>query len=181
MLASPTQARAAPSPGQRVGGAGGNFGLGITSGSPTGASAKLFMHPRHALQFELGWAPWHFGDGRATVDYLFTVGSFWDHRILEMIGYIGIGGGVGFWSGRARCCGIPGPGPGPDPDPDIDRRRGDRRHRGAGLLLRAPILGFGVHWKKVPFDSVIESAWAPYLIPFEVNHFDIALKGRYYF
>ena len=42
----------------------GSAGLGIALGDPTGASAKFFLHPRHALQSHVGFGPIHLGAGR---------------------------------------------------------------------------------------------------------------------
>jgi hypothetical protein len=61
--------------------------------------------------------------------------------------------------------------------------RYDRRYRGggAGMFIRAPILGLGIHWKKIPIDTVMEGSWSPYVIYPDLSHGDFSIKARYYF
>jgi hypothetical protein len=61
MTAGPTTASAAPSPKKKVGGGGqtargkgGNFGLGLSLGDVMGPTMKLWLHPNHALQWDIG-------------------------------------------------------------------------------------------------------------------------------
>lgn len=173
-----TEAEAAPTPGGKIKGRGGNVGLGLSHGDPFGISFKWFMHPQHALQSDLGWAPIHHGNGRFGADYLFHPGTFVSNSTLDLVPYLGVGAGVLFWGnhyyGRGRdhfyndCY-------------DADGRR---RFCGGGgaFMLRAPILGLGIHWKKVPLDTMAEGSWAPYLGPFiDLAHGDFSIKVRYYF
>lgn len=162
------QAQAAPETGLTASGtpeptdSGTTFGLGATLGNPTGASGKLFFG-RSALQVELGWAPVHHGDGRATVDYLWH-GKFTSNQVMNLFGYVGAGAGVAWWVA--------------DPFPyDYSPRDSTR---GAAMLGRLPF-GLAFHWKGVPIDTAIELAWAPYLIPFDPARGDLAIKLRYYF
>src|SRR5690606_6231656 len=48
-----TTAWAAPTPGNKIKGKGGNIGVGVSLGDPMGGSAKFFLHPNHALQLDL--------------------------------------------------------------------------------------------------------------------------------
>lgn len=94
-------AAAAPSPSNRIAGRGGNTGVGLSLGSPTGLSVKHFLLPAHALQFHLGWFPIHRGDGAVSLDYLWTPGVFVSNSTLDFMPYLGLGFGVGFDSDQA--------------------------------------------------------------------------------
>ncbi len=170
-------ASAAPSPGRKISGKGGNFGLGLSLGDPMGLSGKWFASPNHALQFDLGWAPLHHGDGRLGADYLWHPGTFVDGKTADFLPYLGFGLGVAFW-GNHGCRGRY--------YDDDGRRHGHAHGRcnsggGAGMFLRAPILGLGVHWKGAPVDTMFEGSWSPYLIFPDLAHGDFSVKIRYYF
>lgn len=169
-IALPTEAEAAPTPGNRIRGRGGNIGLGLSMGDPMGPSFKWFINPNHALQSDLGWAPLHHGHGRFGVDYLWHPGTFVSNDVIDLVPYVGVGLGVMFWAYRY------GRYHGRYDDYYYRRRRG-----GAGMFMRAPILGIGVHWKKVPLDTMMEFSWAPYLVYPDLGHGDFAFKVRYYF
>ncbi len=176
VLLVPDTAQAAPSPSQRMRSKGGNFGLGLTMGDPMGASAKLFLHPQHALQFDLGWAPLHHGAGDLTFTYLWHPATWASTSVFDFLGYLGVGFGFGLWSdhhGHGRHDHYDGHGHG---------------HTWFGFLMRLPALGLAFHWKKVPLDTVLEGAWSPYFV--EANHHggrpglahgDVSFKFRYYF
>lgn len=163
----PTNAEAAPTPGGQIRGRGGNVGLGLSVGDPLGMSFKWFMAPKHALQSDLGWAPLHHGHGRFGADYLFHPGTFVNNSTLDLVPYFGFGLGIMFWGSYYH------------------GRYHDqyRRYRGGGaaMFIRAPILGLGIHWKKVPIDTVTEFSWAPYIIYPDLPHGDFSFKARYYF
>jgi hypothetical protein len=166
-------ASAAPTPGQKIKGKGGNVGVGVSLGDPMGGSAKFFLHPNHALQLDLGWAPLHHGHGRLGLDYLWHPGTFVSNSTMDFLPYLGIGLGVGFWaSGHHHYGG----------------HHGGGGHGGAGLILRVPVLGLGFHWKKVPLDTMLEGSWSPYLVRgsgghafTDLPHGDVSFKCRYYF
>lgn len=171
LAVAPKEASAAPTPGQKIEGRGGNLGLGVSLGDPMGGSLKWFMHPSHALQFDIGWAPLHHGHGRIGLDYLWHPGTFVSNSTMDFLPYLGLGLGVGFWAGYHYG----------------NNHRGDGRG-GAGLLLRVPVLGLGFHWKKVPLDSMLEGSWSPYLVRgccgyafTDLGHGDVSFKVRYYF
>ena len=177
-------AEAAPTPGNKIKGKGGNFGAGISLGDPMGGSIKYFMAPNHAIQADIGWAPLHHGHGRLGFDYLWHPGTFVSNSTLDFLPYLGLGLGMMFWAGGyyyaghgGRCCN----GAGCDPDCRYyyDYRRYDRG--GVAMFLRAPILGLGFHWKKAPLDTMLEGSWSPYLIYPDLAHGDFSFKIRYYF
>jgi hypothetical protein len=160
-LGDASDAQAAPSPGHRISGRGGNTGVGLSLGDPMGLSVKHFFHPAHALQFHLAWLPLHNADGGVGVDYLWTPGVFVSNRTLDFMPYLGLGVALGF---------------------DDDQ---------AGLIIKPPLLGLAVHWKEVPFDTVLEGGWSPYIIYgpcsrdraacMDLAAGDISIKARYYF
>ncbi|MEM7154445.1 MAG: hypothetical protein AAF799_16480 [Myxococcota bacterium] len=163
-----TDAEAAPTPGNKIRGKGGNLGVGLSLGGPMGASLKYFMAPNHAIQADLGWAPFHHGHGRLGVDYLWHPGTFVSNSTMDFLPYLGIGLGMAFWAGRGYYHG----------------RHYDDRYRGGGgvgMFMRLPILGLGFHWKTVPLDTMVEGSWAPYLVYPDLPHGDFSFKIRYYF
>ncbi|MCX4247716.1 hypothetical protein [Paraliomyxa miuraensis] len=164
-----TDADAAPTPGNKIRGRGGNFGVGLSLGDPMGASMKYFMAPNHALQGDIGWAPLHHGNGRFGFDYLWHPGTFVSNSDIDLVPYLGLGIGMAFWGGHYYHGYYHG--------------RNDYYHRGGGvaMLLRAPILGIGIHWKKAPLDTMFEGSWSPYIILPHLPHGDFSFKIRYYF
>lgn len=178
MLGHVEEASAARSKGRRV-------GLGGGLGDPTGPSLKLFLAPKHALQFDFGWAPMHHNSGILTVNYLFHFPTFVSNSVMDFGMYIGGGLGLAFWAhngygswgshnygyyGDRRC---------------YDDRPGDRcnyygRGGGAAMVVRAPV-GIFFHWMKVPLDTVIEGGWSPFVIYPDLAHGDFSVKVRYYF
>ena len=161
-------ADAAPTPGQKIKGRGGNIGVGVSLGDPMGGSAKFFLHPNHALQLDLGWAPLHHGHGRLGLDYLWHPGTFVSNGVMDFLPYLGIGLGLAFWASHHHHWG---------------GHHGSHYagHGGAAMMLRVPILGLGFHWKKVPLDTMLEGSWAPYLVLPDLAHGDVSFKVRYYF
>jgi hypothetical protein len=85
----------------KIGGKGGNIGIGATLGNPTGFSFKAYFARRHAIQLDAGWAPFHHGDGRVNVDYLFH-GTFTGNSTVDLLGYFG--GGSASPSGPTAPC-----------------------------------------------------------------------------
>lgn len=154
------------------------FGLGGGIGDPFGPSLKLFLHPSHALQFDLGWAPMHFGHGITHVNYLFHFPSFVSNDVLDFGLYLGAGLGVGFWSGSRYWC----------DDPDRYHRSrcgyygryGRYGRGGAAMLVRAPV-GLFLHFQQVPIDVVMEGGWSPYVVRWYPFLGDFSVKCRYYF
>jgi hypothetical protein len=167
-------------------------GLGGGIGDPFGPSLKIFLAPQHALQFDLGWAPMHHGEGITHANYLFHFKPFVSNSVMDFGLYLGAGLGVAFWSnrhyygyyyghpgyydGRYNCDRDPTP---DDPDDCYFRRGG--HGGGAAMIVRAPV-GLFFHWMKVPLDTVIEGGWSPYVVPpWDPFHGDFSIKLRYYF
>lgn len=159
-------AQALPSPAKQMSShGGGDFGMGISLGDPMGVSAKLFMHPNHALQWHFAWLPLHHGAGGVSMDYLFhpaTIASA--PRILDLIPYLGVGFGFSLWG-----------------------HGNNKNYDGVslGIMLRT-LVGMAIHWKKIPLDTVFEGGWTPYIVEtnpsgFSAGHGDISVKVRYYF
>lgn len=172
MLAA--EAEAAPTPGKQIRGRGGNFGAGLSLGDPMGLSIKYFMANNHALQGDLGWAPFHHGNGRLGLDYLWHPGTFVSNSTFDFVPYLGLGVGVAFWANRYYY----GHGHGRHRDHDGHNHN---HGGGAGMFIRAPILGLGFHWKKVPLDTMVEGSWSPYVVYPDLSHGDFSFKVRYYF
>lgn len=176
LLGMPSSAEAKP-----------RVGIGGGVGDPFGPSLKIFLAPQHALQFDLGWAPMHHGEGITHANYLFHFKPFVSNSVMDFGLYLGAGLGVAFWSGyyygyNYGHYGYYGPydcrrDPGPN-GRDCYYRRG---HGGAAMIVRAPV-GLFFHWMKVPIDTVIEGGWSPYVVPpWDPFHGDFSIKVRYYF
>jgi hypothetical protein len=196
-----SHAKAAPSPSKTIrskrgkggGGGKGNFGLGLSLGAPTGMTMKLFLHPNHALQWNLGWMPLHHNSGGITMSYLWAPANFVSNSVMDFFGYLGIGFGAFLWTHRyywyhSGVCHEHG-GYGwhcHDADHD-DHGHYNDRHAHGGILWRLPVLGLAFHWKKVPMDTVIEGSWSPAMPEFvhgarvHLPHGEFSVKGRYYF
>lgn len=164
------EAAAAPTPGKQIRGRGGNFGVGLSLGDPLGLSIKYFMAPNHAIQGDIGWAPFHHGNGRLGIDYNWHPGTFVSNSTMDFVPYLGLGVGMAFWGGHY----YHGHG-------HRGRYRDHYRGGGVAMFLRAPILGIGFHWKTVPLDTMLEGSWSPYLIYPDLPHGDFSFKIRYYF
>lgn len=167
-------------------------GIGGGIGDPFGPSLKIFLAPQHALQFDLGWAPMHHGEGITHANYLFHFKPFVSNSVMDFGLYLGAGLGVAFWSNRyyyGNYYGHPGyydgrydcdRDPTPD-DPNDCYFRGNGHGGGAAMIVRAPV-GLFFHWMKVPIDTVIEGGWSPYVVPpWDPFHGDFSVKVRYYF
>ncbi|MBW2734126.1 MAG: hypothetical protein JRH20_17190 [Deltaproteobacteria bacterium] len=158
LLGHVPEVSAQPSPSRRVSGGGGNFGLGVTLAGPTGISAKLFLAPQHALQFQLAWLPFYHHGMAFTFDYLWHPATLVTSSVLNLVPYVGPGLGIAFWD--------------------------DRHGTESGLMLRI-LGGLAIHWRKVPLDTVLELGWTPFLVfdnnDFGPAHWDVSIKVRYYF
>jgi hypothetical protein len=141
-------------------------GLGFSVGDPTGATAKAFLAPQHALQASLGFGPIHLGAGRGDLNYLFHSRP-WGTGNVKPRGYVGLGVGVAFWDKRVGHLGPFGP----DPE-DFER---------VAFFFRAPVLGMSFLFKKVPLEVFFETAYSPLVgPPVTFWNFDFALGVRYW-
>ncbi|MFO0634438.1 MAG: hypothetical protein U0168_16455 [Nannocystaceae bacterium] len=145
-------------------GKGGDLGLGATLGDPTGATFKVFLHPRHALESGLGFGPFHRGGGRLHFAYLFHSRAWRSDEGFSLHGYVGLGVGVAFWYKRYL---------GPVLPTDFQR---------AALFVRAPVLGLAFHMHEIPLDVFLETAYSPIVTPpASFWNVDFALGARYWF
>lgn len=169
--ATPAHAAKTPRGGRRV-------GLGGGAGDPFGPSLKLFLHPSHALQFDLGWAPMHHGDGILHANYLYHIPPFVQNSVMDFGLYLGAGLGVAFWAPAHAVCYRS------HRDPDdcywYGGRHGHGGDGGAAMIIRAPV-GLYFNWQKVPLDTVVEGGWSPYVVFPDLWHGDFSVKVRYYF
>ncbi len=168
LWAGPTSAHAAeggdrPDPPEA-----GSVSLGIVAGDPTGGSAKVFLHPRHALSSHVGFGFFHFGAGRADLTYLFHSKPWGKDPGFFALGYLGVGVGVAFWSEKFGHVGPLAPEPG-------DFRK-------AAFFFRAPVLGIDFFLKRVPIDIFLETAYSPLVGPYlSAWNVDFGLGARYWF
>jgi hypothetical protein len=142
------------------------IGIGASLGDPMGLSIKWFVRAQHALSWHLAWGLLHHGDGLVQMDYAWHTKPIGSSDIVDAHFYIGGGIGVGFWA-------KPGP-------------RGIQTHErpsraGAGMIVRAPVLGLAYHWYKVPLDTSLEISYSPYLVLPDWLHGDASIKVRYFF
>jgi hypothetical protein len=175
-LAAPQEAQAAPSPSNQIKGKGGNTGVGMTLGSPTGFSLKHFWSAPHALQWNLGWGPLHWGSFRTDVSYLWHPATIASGSVVDLVPYLGAGLGFAIW-GHGR--GWYGHG--------RDTHSGGG-HTHLGIMFRLPAVGLALHWQGAPLDTVLEGAWTPTIgmggghnAWFGPDHGDIFVGVRYYF
>jgi len=121
---------AAPAPRQKFGRKASGWGLGLSLGDVTGGSVKYFVHPHHAFQGQIGWGLLHNGDGIASFEYLWHSGVIGESDIVDVLGYVGLGVGVGDWAGEGVTA--------------LEMHVGDPGG-GAAMMLRAPVLGLAFH------------------------------------
>lgn len=118
-----------------IAGGGGAFGLGIILGSPSGISAKVFLHRDSALDFAAGWGWAGTSAFAAHMDYLyhFTLArpAPFDLRL-----FVGVGGTIFVWGDRYY------------------KHWNDREGR-IGIGLRVPI-GLAFHVRRFPIDPFFE-------------------------
>ncbi len=141
-----------------------------------GLSLKHFFSTRHAIQADIAWLPLHHGAGGVSLEYLWHSRVVGDNPDVDAVLYIGGGIGAGLW-GRSTLAGYDGP--------HYGGAFADRPVH-FGLMLRVPTLGLAFHWIRVPLDTCLEGAWAPFIVEardarFGPAHVGVALKARYYF
>jgi hypothetical protein len=145
---------------------GGDFGLGIIIGDPTGLSGKGFVSETNAIDFAVGLA--FIGNGHLQVhaDYLWHFDiKRWSSAQLDL--HLGVGPKLGLRVGDRD--GPPGSGPG----------RG-RRDGWVGIGARAPF-GLTMRFFEAPFDVFVEIAAGLWLVPKPDFDLDAAIGGRYWF
>ncbi|TPV96112.1 MAG: hypothetical protein B7733_06515 [Myxococcales bacterium FL481] len=172
--ASARPATAAPSPGKTLQSrTDGNLGLGVTLGQPTGLSGKYFLSPQFAVAGAFGWG-YQYG-GRVHADFAWHPGTAFDHDLVDVVPYVGVGAGLGLFHHQAH------PWRRRHPEHDV------WNHSHGAMFLRLPVLGAAAHWQDLPLDTFVEFAWAPGVIV--GNHgplfsgwaVDWAIGARWYF
>ena len=169
LLALPTIARA-DRDGRHRGGRhadrdrGGNLGLGLILGEPTGLSAKLLLSERNALDFGLGFGSGYYDDRgwRFHMDYLWHPAIVARSASFTLPFYVGVGGLIG-----------------------SDRHRDTVGQHHTFIGPRIP-LGLDLYFREAPFDVFFEVAFAMVLNNYDSgDHADAWLEGavgaRYYF
>jgi hypothetical protein len=164
-LAARTSA-AAPAPREKFGKKASGWGIGGSLGDVSGASVKYFVHPNHAFQGQLGFGLLHNGDGIFSFEYLWHSNVIGESEIVDVLGYVGLGLGLGFWAGGGT---------------SELQLHGRDSQAGAAMMVRAPVLGLAFHWIGRPIDTALEVSWAPYVIMPELLFIDAAIKVRYFF
>jgi hypothetical protein len=131
--------------------AGGNFGLGVTVGEPTGISAKLFLSSSNALQFGAAWSFSGDTEFHLQGDYLMHFPNVITVEKGRLPLYAGLGGRVKFRE-------------------DADNNVG----------LRIPV-GLAYHFDGAPFDIFGEIVPILELSPDTDFELEGAIGGRFYF
>jgi hypothetical protein len=162
----PAKAVAAPAPEGEFTTRARGWGVGLSVGDPLGASVKYFLHPNHALQGQVGYGLLHNGDGIVSFEYLWHSDPIGESPIVDVLGYVGLGIGLGFWATAS---------------PNALELYGRDSGAGAAMMVRAPVLGLAFHWVGKPIDTALELSWAPYLIMPELRFIDASIKLRYFF
>lgn len=155
----------------------GRFGLGLLLGNPSALSAKYFIRPKHAIQAAAGYAFLMRPDGagsngsfRFHLDYAWHPGAIAGNNVFDLLPYIGLGVGSGFFMARQVAPG---------------GTAAVRRVRPLAFL-RLPVLGLSFHWQRVPMDTALELSWTPAMVWLpspqgELRFADFVLAIRYYF
>jgi hypothetical protein len=163
-------------------------GLGGGLGDPTGPSLKVFFHPQHALQVDMGWAPLHHGHGILHANYLFHFKPFIENSVFDFGMYLGVGAGMTVWTHRRygygyKHGGVYGKGnckKGGCDNCNDNNNDCFYRAAGVGMNVRAPV-GVFFHFAEIPIDTVLEGGWSPYVFYPDLFHGDFSAKVRYYF
>ena len=132
-------------------GAGGNFGLGIIVGEPTGISGKLFVSNTNAVQGALAWSFSGDTDFHLQADYLFHFDSLIPVKKGKAPVFAGMGGRVKF------------------------RENNDNQ-----IGIRIPV-GIAYHFAAAPFDIFFEIVPILELAPDTEFSLEGAIGGRFYF
>lgn len=136
---------------ERVEAGGGNFGLGITVGEPTGISGKFFVSNMNAIQGAVAWSFSGDTDFHLQLDYLYHFESLIKVKSGKAPVYAGLGGRVKF-----------------------------RENKDNQIGLRIPV-GVAYHFAAAPFDVFVEIVPILELAPDTEFSMEGALGGRFYF
>lgn len=133
---------------------GGNFGVGVMAGSPTGVSAKIWMGRSNALHGGLAWSTYRFAGTNLHlhVDYTRYNYDFITANVGTLAGYYGIGG-------------------------RLLSRGADRSDR---VGVRVPF-GLNYEFEDNPFEVFVEIAPLLDLTPSSNLHLDSVAGFRFFF
>lgn len=148
--------------------AGGNFGLGIILGEPTGFTGKVYVSPKNAFDFGMAWS---FGDYFALYgDYLWQFPGGFGHSsrfVSQLSPYVGVGLVLAFANGKDWW------------------RDGKNRFFGTsrdsfGIGVRIPL---GIEWRPSdpPLGVFLELAPGIAMVPSTSAFFMGGIGVRYYF
>ena len=152
IAASPSAARAQP--------AGGDFGLGIIIGDPTGLSGKGFVSETNAIDFAVGFGFIGGDHLHVHADYLWHFDiKRWSSAQLDL--HLGVGPKLGMHFHDD------GPGRGRDDD-------------WVGIGARGPF-GLTMRFFEAPFDIFVEIAAGLWIVPDPDFDLDAAIGGRFWF
>jgi hypothetical protein len=141
--------------------AGGDFGLGLIIGDPTGLSGKGFVSETNAIDFAVGFAFIRGEHLQLHADYLWHFDiKRWSSAQLDL--YLGVGPKLGLGFGHDH--------PGPD--------HGD--HDWIGIGARGPF-GLSMRFLEAPFDVFLEVAAGLWILPDPHFDLDAAIGGRFWF
>jgi len=143
---------------------GGDFGLGIIIGDPTGLSGKTFVSDTNAIDFAVGFGFIKGNHLHVHADYLWHFDiKRWPSAQLDL--HLGVGPKLGIGFG------------------DDDGPRGGRdrdRDSWVGIGARAPF-GLTMRFFEAPFDIFVEVAAGLWIVPDPDFDLDAAIGGRYWF
>jgi hypothetical protein len=147
---------------------GGDFGLGVILGDPSGFTGKVFFSPTQALDFHIGIAGFYrHGELGVYADYLFHFDTGLRSSVLALPIYFGPGLGLVFdYDDGYRYC--------------TKFRCYDWRDNGVWFALRVPV-GVALWFKKFAGEVFLEVIPTLYLIRHADFDLDVAAGFRYYF
>lgn len=144
----------------------GRLGAGVVIGAPTAITGKYWMSNDEAVDFGLSF--WGYRWTTLYGDYHWYFDRAFGNRnkfVSQLTPYVGVGGGITFWSERRECgrwsCGSTG-------------------DSGTAIFARVPL---GVEWYPVrpPLGVFAEFIPSFTVIPGTAGFFDFGVGIRYYF
>ncbi len=141
------------------------FGAGLMVGNMVAMTGKYWLSKQGAVDFGLGFS----GGTAVYADYLWHIPGIFGSGTRfgrETSGYIGGGGGVGFWSDSYECGRY-----------DCGRRKSES---GTGVFVRGLV---GFEWYPAPTQFGVFAEIGPtfLLTPSTAGRLDLGVGGRYYF
>lgn len=144
---------------QSVSHGGGDFGLGLIIGDPTGINGKYFLSPEMAIDGSIGLGFIGHRHVQLNMDFLWHFGvQRWSAVGLDL--YVGVGPMLGFY--------------------DHDDRRNNNRDDELWLGARAPF-GASLSFNRAPFDIFVELALGLWVVHDVDADLDAAIGARFWF